>query len=450
MKRVLICLSAALLAAALPLCGCGVARPGREVMARSAASLPEASSAGAEESASAPRPQQSSAAAAESAAQASSRAEPAQPAPAKPSADESDSPAAARARVVLDNMTQEEKVGQLFLIRPEALDPDLTPQQVHHTTDYGVTALDDRMRDTLARYQVGGIVLFGKNVADPDQLTALTADLQAASKLPLLMGVDEEGGQVARIANSANFQVTRYKSMEAVGATGDPKKAWAVGSTIGAYLRQYGFNLDFAPVADLNTNPQNRVIGNRAFGSNPQLAAKMVVAELKGLHQAGVAGCVKHFPGHGDTKGDTHQGAVTVTKTWEQLQQAELIPFEAALPTTDLVMVAHITTPNITDDGLPASLSRQMIQGRLRDGLGYQGVVVTDSLAMGAIADNYTSGEAAVRALNAGADLLLMPRDFAAAYQGVWNALRDGTVSQQRLDASVLRILTLKARLGLL
>lgn len=200
----------------------------------------------------------------------------------------------------------------------------------------------------------------------------------------------------------------------------------------------------------MNTNPGNTVIGDRAFGSDPALAAEMVPAALDGLHAAGVMGCVKHFPGHGDTTGDTHAGYVSVSKTWDELLGCELIPFAAALDRTDMVMAAHITAPNVTDDGLPASLSRQMIRGKLRDELGYGGVVVTDSLSMGAVTDSYGSGEAALLALEAGADVLLLPRDPVEAFQAVLAAARDGSLSMARLDESVLRILTLKEKYGLL
>ena len=176
----------------------------------------------------------------------------------------------------------------------------------------------------------------------------------------------------------------------------------------------------------------------------------MDAAVLEGLHSEGVLGCLKHFPGHGDTVGDTHDGAVSITKTWDELLGCELIPFVENFENTDLVMAAHISLPNVTQDGLPASLSHEIITGRLRGELGYDGLVVTDSLAMGAIANEYTSAESAVLAVQAGADLLLMPRDYAAAFEGVLEAVESGKISEARLDESVLRILQAKERCGLL
>lgn len=356
-----------------------------------------------------------------------------------------------KAQQLLDSMTPDEKIGQLFLIRPDALDDAQTDAQIDDAAAAGVLQLTDAMTAVLREYPAGGIVLFGKNLESPAQLTAFTAALQQASAVPLLLGIDEEGGRVSRIANSPGFTVKQYASMGAVGATGDPANAEEAGTTIGTYLAQYGLNLDFAPDADVNTNPDNIVIGDRSFGSDPQLVAQMAAAEITGLHSAGVMTSAKHFPGHGDTQGDTHAGAVSVQKTWSELQNCELIPFGAAIAAgTDLVMAAHITAPNVTSDGLPASLSKELITDKLRGELGFQGVVTTDAMSMGAITQAYTPGDAAVKAILAGADIVLMPEDYRAAFAGVRDAVNAGTISAQRLDESVLRILSLKERYGML
>ena len=355
-----------------------------------------------------------------------------------------------RAAQILADMTTEQKVGQLFLVRPESLSPSLSDAQANDATHYGVTALSDEMRTSLISYPVGGIALFGKNISGAQQLPDFITSLQDASSVPLFIGVDEEGGRVARIANSSFFDVTKYESMQAVGDSGDPQKAKEVGLTIGGYLKPLGFNLDFAPDADVFTNPSNLVIGDRSFGSDPKLVGEMVCAQLTGMHEAGIMGCIKHFPGHGDTKGDTHTGYVSVSKTWEELKACELVPFCAALPYTDMVMVAHITAVQVSDDGLPASLSKEIITGKLRDELGYDGVVITDSMSMGAITEDYTSAESALLALQAGADIVLMPRNLPDAFQGVLQAVEQGNLSTYRLDESVLRILTLKVKYGLL
>ncbi|HIV88043.1 MAG TPA: glycoside hydrolase family 3 protein [Candidatus Pygmaiobacter gallistercoris] len=354
------------------------------------------------------------------------------------------------AEQLLAGMTLRQKVGQLFLIRPESLCGELTPDQVHDASAFGVREWTDAMTNRLAEYPAGGVVLFGKNLVDPQQLAAMMGAIQRTGGIPLLVGIDEEGGTVARLANSPGFDLPRFEEMAAIGAQGDPDAARQVGGTIGGYLRQYGFQLDFAPVADLWTNPKNTVIGTRAFGSDPALVSRMVKAAIEGFHEQGILTCIKHFPGHGDTEGDSHAGYVVLDKSWQELKGRELIPFVQNFENTDLVMVAHILLPQVTDDGLPASLSAELISGRLRGELGYDGLVVTDSLAMGAITQQYTSGESAVLAFAAGADLLLMPQDYTAAFESLLSAVERGEISQTRLDESVLRILRAKQKAGLI
>ncbi|WP_312649718.1 glycoside hydrolase family 3 protein [Aminipila sp.] len=351
-----------------------------------------------------------------------------------------------KAEQLIKSMTLEEKIGQLFIIRPDSLDLNLTTEQISNPKAYGVIELNNQMIESMKAYHIGGIVIFQKNILSPEQLTDFINEMKKQSEISLFVGIDEEGGPVSRIANSKGFDVIRYESMEAIGLTKDSKNARNVGLTIGSYLKQYGFNIDFAPVADVNTNPENIVIGNRSFGSNPALVAEMVSEEIDGFHQAGVMSCIKHFPGHGDTKGDTHKGVVSTEKTWEELKQCELIPFINASQNTDMIMVSHITTPNITSDGLPSSLSNEMIEGKLRKEMNYNGVVITDSMAMGAITQEYTSSTSAIKAILAGADIILMPENFVEAYNGIYNAVKDGTISEKRIDKSVLRILSLKEK----
>lgn len=355
---------------------------------------------------------------------------------------------ATSAQDMLDNMTLEQKIGQLFIIRPESLCTNLTSDQINNASDYGVTELTKAMKTQLAKYPVGGVALFGKNISSASQLPTFIADMQTASRIPLFVSVDEEGGLVSRVANSGYFDVPTYDSMGAIGDTGDTANAKAVGKTIGGYLRPLGFNLDFAPDADTNTNPNNVIIGTRSFGDDPTLVGKMVCAQLDGMHESGVMGCIKHFPGHGDTTADTHSGYVKVEKTWSQLKSCDLVPFIAALNKTDMVMAAHITAVNVTSDGLPSSLSREMITDKLRGELGYDGVVITDSMSMGAIVQDYSPAEAAVKAINAGVDIILMPQDLAKAYNGILNAVNNGNISTDRIDQSVLRILQLKIKYG--
>ena len=354
------------------------------------------------------------------------------------------------AAAILARMTTVEKVGQLFLIRPESLDPGITPEQVNDTYHYGVTEVSSAMLSFLREHPAGGVVFFGKNLTDRAGLSAFLNALDGASATPMLYAIDEEGGPVSRAANTDTFGIEDIGPMGTIGTSGDPLRAEEAGRYIGTYLHELGFTLDFAPVADINTNPDNIVIGKRAFGDDPALVSGMVSSFLKGLHSASVAGSLKHFPGHGDTVGDTHTGTVMVTKTWEELLKAELIPFIDNFEQADMIMVAHLSLPNITSDGLPASLSQELITGKLRGELGYTGLVITDALAMGAVAENYPAGEAAVLAFEAGADLLLMPWDYEAAFSAVLDAVNSGAISQERLDESVLRILQLKERLGLL
>lgn len=349
------------------------------------------------------------------------------------------------AKDVLGKMSLREKVGQLFIVRPEAL-----AENSNAETAPATDRVDDAVISRLEEYPVGGVVLFSRNITGAEQLPEFISGLQKNSKYPLFIAVDEEGGRVARIANSGYYDVASYKSMEDIGKSGDASKAEEVGRQIGLYLKKLGFNLDFAPVADINTNPQNIVIGDRSYGSDPSLVAEMVSAQLDGMHDSGIMGTLKHFPGHGDTKDDTHSGYVSIEKTWDELKVCELIPFTASLPKTDMVMVSHITAVNVTNDNLPSSMSEMMITEKLRNELGYDGVVITDAMAMGAVADNYTSAEAAVTAVKAGVDIVLMPQNLDEAFNGVMNAITDGEISMARLDESVLRILKMKAKYKLI
>ena len=351
------------------------------------------------------------------------------------------------------------KIAQLFMLTPEGLLGSVA-EDLEATDSYGengVVSMGEDLAAALEKYPVGGICLFGANIVGADQLRRLLSDISQKTSstgagVPALLGVDEEGGpSVARIANSGLFDVESFPSMWQIGEGGDASVAGRVGSTIGSYLRDIGFNLDFAPVADVLTNPDNQVIGSRSFGSDPELVAEMVSAEVKGFDGTGVLCCPKHFPGHGDTAGDSHTGAATSTRTRSELESCELVPFRAAVEAgAPMVMVGHISTPNATDDGLPASLSSEVIGGMLRDELGFDGVVVSDAMAMAAIADNYTSADAAIDFVSAGGDLILMPYNFPKAYQGFIGAVRTGRISEERLDESVGRILRAKQRIGLI
>ena len=348
----------------------------------------------------------------------------------------------------LKQMTLREKVGQLFCVRPEAFDVSLEWDTYAKLASYQVKEVNEQMEKVNAQYPAGGIILFAHNIEDEAQLETILSKLKAFNGDPLIY-VDEEGGRVARIGNNENFAVEHFTSMGEIGRTADPKNAYHCGNVIGQYLKKYGFDVDLAPVADVNTNPKNPVIGERAFSDDPQLAAKMVVQYVKGLEDAGVAACVKHFPGHGDTQTDSHLGYAQTLKTWEEIDKCEMVTFKAAIKeNVPLVMTAHIGTPNVTGNETPATLNPVILQDKLRQELGFEGVIITDGMAMGAITREYSSGEAAVLSLKAVADIILGPKSFIEAFDAVMAALEDGTLTEERIDESVRRVLTLKAKLG--
>ena len=335
------------------------------------------------------------------------------------------------ANQILSQLTLEEKIAQLFMIAPDQIEPKT------------ITKVSKSFAKSLERIPVGGFILFARHIENPEQLHALTSALKNVSPIPPIIAVDEEGGRVARLGRTKELNLPQFANMDAVGQTENPENARGAGQIIGSYLLSYGVTMDFAPVADVNTNPENIVIGKRAFGSDPKIVSKMDAAFLSGLHSTGVKGCIKHFPGHGDTKGDTHSDYVAVTKTWEEIKQCELIPFVENFSNTDAVMVAHVSFIDV-DSEYPASLSRKMITDKLRGELGYKGLVLTDALNMGAIEKNYGSGEATILAFEAGNDILLMPKDFKAAYSAMISAVKSGRFTEERINESVLRILKLK------
>ena len=345
---------------------------------------------------------------------------------------------------LLQKMTLREKVGQMFYIRMESLDPT-----IEWTTFDDLAALKNqevtmRMRSTNKNYPVGGIILYAWNIEDEAQLARIIPQIRSLNGRPLLC-IDEEGGRVARIANNPNFHVKKYESMAAIGATGDPQNAYECGNTIGTYLKGYDFDIDFAPVADVNTNPENIVIGPRAFSDDPAVAAPMVVNYLQGLKDAGITGCIKHFPGHGDTTADTHTGYAQSLKTWDEMKDCEMVTFRAGIQWgCQLIMTAHIAVPNVTGSTIPSTLSSIVLQDKLRGELGYQNIIITDGMEMGAITQHYTSAEAAVGSIQAGVDIVLGPRYFTEAFDAVMKAVNDGTISEERINQSVRRILKLR------
>lgn len=336
---------------------------------------------------------------------------------------------------IISGMTLEEKVCQLFMV---------TPEQLTHVST--VVQAGESTKASLEKYPVGGLVYFKQNILDEEQIKTMIANSRSYSKYPLFIGVDEEGGSlVARIANNEGFSVEKVPDMQTIGASEDYEAAYQAGRTIGSYLSELGFDMDFAPVADVLTNPNNTVIGKRSFGPDAKVDAQMAAQVVKGLKEYNIKAVLKHFPGHGGTDGDSHEAAVANERTLEQLEETEFLPFVSGIQAgAKFVMVGHISLPEVTGDSIPATLSPAIIGGLLRERLGFDGIVITDSMSMGAITNYYTPAEAAVKVIQAGGDMILMPADFEQAYEGVLDAVRDGTLSEERINESVYRILDCK------
>lgn len=329
-------------------------------------------------------------------------------------------------------MSIEDKVAGLFMVTPEAITGVRTATQA-----------GDGTQEALNQYAVGGLIYFSHNIVDKEQIMKMLSNTTTMSNYPVFLAVDEEGGDVSRVANSS-IEVEKVEAMSVIGADGDAAKAREAGNTIGSYLKEIGFNVDFAPVADVAAGDDS-ALGNRAFGSDPEIVKEMVSNAVDGIESTGVSACLKHFPGLGSTTEDTHDGRVEITKSLEEMRASDFLPFQAGIEAgVDFVMVSHATAPALDDNNVPSSLSRKVITDTLRGELGFQGVVITDALDMTAITDYYTPEEAAVMALEAGADMLLMPEDFEKAYEAVLAAVEEGKITEERIDESLERIYRVK------
>lgn len=344
----------------------------------------------------------------------------------------------------ISKMSIREKVGQMFFVRPEALDTSIHWNEYAELPDYKLQHVNKTILAVNKDYPVGGMILYAHNIVDEAQLGEFIAEIRTLNGSPLL-AIDEEGGRIARIANNVNFDVPKYESMAAIAESGDPSEAYKAAFTIGSYVKEYGFDIDYAPVADVNTNPENIVIGPRAFSDDPETAAEFVVSYLNGLDSAGVIGTLKHFPGHGDVKTDTHSGYAETNKTWEEMLECEMIPFKAGIEAgAQMIMTAHIATPKVTGDDLPATLSSVILQDKLRGELGFKGIIVTDAMDMGAITTQFGNAEAAIKSIQAGVDVVLCSKDFTQVFDAVVNAVEKGDIKESRINESVKRILELK------
>ena len=346
----------------------------------------------------------------------------------------------------IQKMSIREKVGQMFFVRPEALDTTIHWNEYAELPDYKLEQVNKTMLAVNKDYPIGGMILYAHNIVDETQLKKFIEEIRELNGSPLL-AIDEEGGRVARIANNENFDVPKYESMAAIAESDDPEEAYKAAFTIGSYVKKYGFDIDYAPVADVNTNPDNIVIGPRAFSDDPETAAKFVVSYLNGLESAGVIGTLKHFPGHGDVSTDTHYGYASTDKTWDEMLKCEMIPFKAGIKAgAQMIMTAHIAAPKVSGDDLPATLSPVILQDKLRGELGFDGVIVTDAMDMGAITKQFSNAEAAIKSIQAGVDVVLCSREFTQVFDAVVKAVEKGEIKESRIDESVKRILKLKQK----
>ncbi|MCX4505420.1 glycoside hydrolase family 3 protein [Streptomyces anulatus] len=371
--------------------------------------------------------------------------------PSAASADSTDASTDRRLRRIIAGMSLEEKVGQLFVMRVyghSATEPDQADIDAN-LKEIGVRTA----AELISTYHVGGIIYFtwAHNTRDPHQIADLSNGLQRAalagrSRLPLLVSTDQEHGIVCRVGEPA----TLLPGAMALGAGGSRSDTRRAAWIAGAELAALGVNQNYAPDADVNVNPANPVIGVRSFGSDPAAVAALVAEQVKGYQGAGVASTAKHFPGHGDTSTDSHTGLPVINHTRAQWEELDAPPFRAAIRARiDSIMTAHIVVPALDPSEDPATLSRPILTGILREELGYDGVVVTDSLGMEGVRTKYGDDRVPVLALLAGVDQLLNPPNLSVAWNAVLEAVRGGEISEARVDESILRILRLKSRLGL-
>ena len=343
-------------------------------------------------------------------------------------------------QAMIDDMTTSELIYQMMFVTPESI------------TGVGkVLRAGDATKQALQKYPVGGIIYFSQNFESRAQTSEMIAKTQQFSKIPLFISVDEEGGIVSRLGSNPNMGITKQPPMKTIGETRDPSRAYEVGKTLANDLSALGFNVDFAPDADVLVNPNNKEIGSRSFGTDPVLVSTMVESAVKGLEENGVSATIKHFPGHGSTYVDSHTGYSESPRTIEELRSTEFLPFKAGIGAgVDFIMVSHMTPVNATTQKLPASISKEVITDMLINELGYKGIIITDSFSMGAITENHTPGEAAEKAINAGVDMILMPSSIDETHSSLLASVENGQLSRERLESSVRKILALKLEKGMI
>ena len=332
-----------------------------------------------------------------------------------------------KAAKIVSKMSLQEKIGQMII------------------AGFSGTTLNEETKDLIQNKRIGGVIFYSNNIESITQTVTLLNDIKAINeqnKTPLFLSIDQEGGRVSRLPGSLKTIPTN----ELIGNVNEPKFSYGIGKIIGNELKQFGFNLDYAPVMDVNSNPDNPVIGDRSFSSNPNVVKKLGVETMKGLQSEDIVTVIKHFPGHGDTSVDSHLQLPKVNKSVEDLKKTELIPFKGAIEEgVDMVMIAHILLPQLDDK--PASLSPKIINGLLRNQMGYEGVVITDDMTMKAITNHYGIEQASVDSIKAGSDLILVAHNYnkvVAVMKTIKAAVENGEISEERINESVERIIELK------
>ncbi|CUP12577.1 beta-N-acetylhexosaminidase [Clostridium baratii] len=330
----------------------------------------------------------------------------------------------------ISNMSLDEKIGQLVI-----------------SGFYGPT-LDENILKLVKEDKISGVILFNRNVKDSSQLLSLNNSLKESNKnnkLPLFISVDEEGGSVTRMPSD----IKRLPTNKYIGSLNNKDLSYKVGEILGEQLSYFGFNMNFAPVLDINSNPNNPVIGNRSFGNNKDIVASLGTSTMKGIQSKNIISVVKHFPGHGDTSVDSHVNLPVVNYDINRLNSFEFVPFKTAIQNgANAVMVGHILLPKI-DNKYPSSMSYEIVTNILRKDLGFDGLVVSDDMTMGAITENYSIEEASVKSINAGVDLLLVCQKYENT-ENVLKALKEavlnGTISKERLDNALYNIISTKKK----
>lgn len=363
-------------------------------------------------------------------------------APTEPASDVAKDPnssAEARVNAWMETLTLEQKVAQLFIVKPEGI-----------SYEDDIKEMTTAMCKRLDTYPAGGIIFYSNNIQDETQIKKFLSDINTyyrSKNLPLpFLAIDEEGGQIAPIASNAAFKVTKAESLARLGASGDPSKAYESGKTIGTYLKALGFNLDYAPNANVLTNPENAEVKAASFGADANMVTSMSQSFTTGLKEAGIIASVKNFPGEGGAEGSTEENLAPSNRTANDMMSTDMAPFkEAAKSGVPMITGSHVSVKSIVGKNTPADLSSKMINDILRNQFGFHGVVSTDAMDKGAILNHYESDTAAIEAVNAGNDIILQPGDYKKAYTAVLEAVKSGKITQAKLDASVKKILTLKA-----